>query len=178
MTPAARPYAEALFAALGGRGAAGGELSELEGVVTALAAAPRARDLLVHPGAAPQAAEAILNSLAAGRTPLVANLLRLLFHKGRFAILEDVVAGLRARLDAAAGRVEARVQAARPIPPAQAAALQAALSRRLGSTVELRFEEHPELIGGLRVAFGDRVLDGSLAGQLASLRRHLTGARA
>jgi len=175
--PAARPYAEALFSLLRERGGAGAVIEEIEGVVRALQEAPHSRDVLVHPGAAPKAAEAVLGTLVQGRSPVVGNLLHLLFDKGRIGALQDIVLALRSRVDVAEGRVQARVQAARPLTEAQAVRLREALSQRLGSEVQLSFEERLELIGGIRVLFGDRVLDGSLSGQLASLRRRLSAQR-
>ncbi len=177
MTPAARPYAEALFSLLRQREDMDAVVAEIGSVARALTEVPQARDLLVHPGASPKVAGLLLEGLSAGRSLLVGNLLRLLFHKGRMGLLPDIADGVQARLDAAEGRVRARAQTARPMSELQAVRLHEALSHRLGKTVHLDFEQHSELIGGVRVVFGDRVLDGSLAGGLESLRRRLVADR-
>ncbi len=173
MTPAARPYADALFGLLQERGATAAVLAELTVVEAALEQVPQAGDLLMHRGAAPAEAAALLDSLTVGRSPLAASLLRLLFRKGRLGILGDIVAALQSRLDAAEGRQRVRAEVARALPAEQLGALRQALARRLGGAVELRCEQRPELIGGVRAFFGDRVLDGSVAGQLEGLGRRL-----
>lgn len=171
--PAARPYAEAMFSILRGRGGAADVLAELEAVVRTLEAAPVARNTLVYRGVNPQAAGAVLTALTERCSPLVANLLRLLAVKGRVGLLADIVQALRTKVDAAEGRIRARMEIARPIDAAQEEAVAQALGRRFGGVVEMRTEVRPELIGGARVTVGDRVLDGSLSGQLVALRRAL-----
>lgn len=183
MKGAARPYAEALFASVGAGGAAaasemaGALAGELEGVVTALQQQPEARAVLTHPAVAPAAAQAALAGLTTGRSPLVANLLRLLFAKRRFGLLPDIATALRARVDEASGRVRGRLQTARALEDAQREAIVRSLGRRLGRTVEMTPEVRPELIGGARVVLGDRVLDASVAGRLAALRQQLARRR-
>jgi F-type H+-transporting ATPase subunit delta len=176
MRAAARPYAEALFAAATARGEVGEVLRELQAVQRALEEVPAARTLLLHPGVRPQAAEAVLVRLTQGCRPLVARFLRLLADKGRMALFDDVLAALQARVDEAEGRVRAQVQTARPVDDELLATLARALGRRLGKQVDVSAEVRPELIGGARVLVGDRVLDASLAGQLAALRRRLVAA--
>jgi F-type H+-transporting ATPase subunit delta len=80
-------------------------------------------------------------------------------------------------VEEAEGGVRARVQSARPLEPEETGRLAAALGRRLQRDVEIAAEVRRDLIGGARVLVGDRVLDGSLEGQLAALRRRLVSAR-
>jgi len=166
-----RPYAEALFGIASARAQAPAVLAELTAVDGALPA--RARQLLTHPGIEPGAPAQILGVLARACSPLVGNFLRLLAEKHRFPLLPEIIRAFGARLDEAEGRVRAQLQTARPVEPAQAAALALTLGRRLARRVELTAEVRPDLIGGARVLVGDRVLDGSLLGQLAGLRRAL-----
>ncbi|HHS98044.1 MAG TPA: F0F1 ATP synthase subunit delta, partial [Chloroflexi bacterium] len=44
---------------------------------------------------------------------------------------------------------------------------------RLGEGVGISFEVDPQILGGLVVRVGDRVIDGSFAGQLEQLRETL-----
>jgi F-type H+-transporting ATPase subunit delta len=171
----ARPYAEALFGIARDRGCAPDVLRELAAIDAAIP--DEARVLLAHPGVRPDAAAAMLESIVRSASPLVANFLRLLAEKRRFALLPDIVEALRARLDEAEGRLRARLQTARPAGDADVAALASALGRRFGREVEVTAEVRPELIGGARVVVGDKVLDGSLQGHLAALRRRLLAAR-
>jgi F-type H+-transporting ATPase subunit delta len=165
----AAAYAEALFSLA--RGRAPELAAELEAITAAVPDAARA--LLEHPVVAPEAARAVLGTLVGRASPLVGNLLRVLADKRRMGLLPDIATALRERVDALEGRVRARVQSARPLGEDEIAALAAALGRRLRAEVLMTPEIRPELIGGARVLVGDRVLDGSLEGQLAALRRRL-----
>ncbi len=173
MNPAARPYAEALFTAASDAGSADAVLAELDAVASGLARVPTARRLLEHPSLNPAAAAGLVDDLGKGRNPVVIGFLRLLLRKRRVALLDDVVVALRARLDAVEGRARATLQAARPLDPSEVTALAGALGRRWGKTVTVTAEVRPELIGGVRIVSGDRILDGSVAGQLAALGRRL-----
>jgi len=50
------------------------------------------------------------------------------------------------------------------------------LSERLGKTVTMRVEVDPQIIGGLKIQYGDRLIDASVATRLQQLRRRLTEA--
>ncbi len=177
MKATARPYAEALFSIAHEHGTVGDILAELEAVEGALDEVPNVRVLLLHPSVRPDVAAQCLDGLIAGRTPVVRNFVRLLADKRRIGILPDVVRALRERQDEAEGRVRARVQTARALSAEDLQALTAALGRRLARHVEVTTDIRGDLIGGARVVVGDRVLDGSVAGHLAALRRRLLAAR-
>ncbi|MDQ1619086.1 MAG: F-type H+-transporting ATPase subunit delta [Actinomycetota bacterium] len=72
-------------------------------------------------------------------------------------------------------RMVALVTAAVPLTEEQRERLAAALGRMYGHDVHLNIEIDPELIGGLRVAIGDEVIDGSVATKLDDARRRLAG---
>ncbi len=173
MNPAARPYAEALYAAASEAGVADTVLAELDVVVAGLAEVPTARGLLEHPSLKPAEAAELAGALGNGRHAIVAGFLRLLLSKRRFALLDDVVAALRARLDAVEGRARATLQSARTLEAGEVQALSEALGRRWDKRVTVTTQVRPELIGGVRIVSGDRILDGSVAGQLAALGRRL-----
>jgi F-type H+-transporting ATPase subunit delta len=67
------------------------------------------------------------------------------------------------------------VTAAVPLTEEQRERLAAALGRMYGHDVHLNIEIDPELIGGVRVAIGDEVIDGSVATKLDDARRRLAG---
>ena len=50
-----------------------------------------------------------------------------------------------------------------------------ALERLTGKQIELETSLHPELIGGLAVKIGDRIIDGSVTKRLQLLGRSLVG---
>ncbi len=62
------------------------------------------------------------------------------------------------------------VTSALPLTEAEQTAIRRELAARLGEGVEISFQVNPQILGGLVVRVGDRVLDGSVAGQLEQLR--------
>ncbi|OBA93491.1 F0F1 ATP synthase subunit B/delta [Mycobacteriaceae bacterium 1482268.1] len=71
------------------------------------------------------------------------------------------------------GEVVAHVRAASELSDAQTDRLTELLSRIYGHPVSIQLDVDPELIGGLTIAVGDEVIDGSLASKLASAERRL-----
>jgi F-type H+-transporting ATPase subunit delta len=172
----ARPYAEALFAAAQGEGRAAEVAAELEAVVELLEREPDLQSFLSHPGVTAAAKRQVLREVFAPRVSRLAlNFLQLVVDKRRFGQLGEMVREYRARVEAALGLGEARVQSARALDPSELEAVARAVSRWSGRQVRVTQEVRPELIGGLRVIFGDRILDASVAGHLARLRDVLRG---
>jgi ATP synthase F0 subunit b/ATP synthase F1 delta subunit len=71
------------------------------------------------------------------------------------------------------GEVIAHVRAAEDLSDAQNARLTELLTRIYGRPVSLQLEVKPALLGGLTIAVGDEVIDGSLASKLAAAETHL-----
>jgi F-type H+-transporting ATPase subunit delta len=79
-------------------------------------------------------------------------------------------------VDAAEGRIHARVTVAKATDDADRDAIAAHLSRMFGKDVVPHLTVDPSIMGGVVVHVGDTVLDGSVKKRLASLRRKmLTG---
>jgi F-type H+-transporting ATPase subunit alpha len=62
-----------------------------------------------------------------------------------------------------------------PLDEAIIAQIEERFSTFLGKKVKLTLKVEPEIIGGIIVAIGDRIYDGSLKGQLNRMREHLLG---
>lgn len=68
----------------------------------------------------------------------------------------------------------ATVEVAQPLTDEQAARLRAALARQAGRDITLNVIVNPAVIGGVRVAIGDEVIEGTVADRLADVRRKLS----
>jgi F-type H+-transporting ATPase subunit delta len=71
------------------------------------------------------------------------------------------------------GEVVAHVGAASELSDAQRDRLTELLNRIYGHPVALQLDVNPKLLGGLTIAVGDEVIDGSLASKLSAAETHL-----
>ena len=111
-----------------------------------------------------------------GLTDLAKRFLGLVASKRRMAILPKALAAFQALVAAKRGETTVEVQAAAPLTAEQEKALSEALSKKLGKTVHMYSTVDPELIGGLVVKMGSRMIDASIRSQLArTANRHERG---
>jgi F-type H+-transporting ATPase subunit delta len=102
------------------------------------------------------------------------DVLALVAAHGRADHLRAIATAYRGMLDAAHGRVRARVRTAVPLTDGDRTALTAKLSSALESKqVVLDEVTDRSLLGGFVAEIGSLIVDGSLDGQLARLRQRL-----
>lgn len=109
---------------------------------------------------------------------LTVSFLGVLVNNRRLSILPAVIKAFRIEAAHRRGEVEARVQTAYALTPAQTDALQKELTKALGSHVTLNVEVAKDLLGGMIVTVGSRMVDDSLKRKLERLKRTLSGSRA
>lgn len=68
----------------------------------------------------------------------------------------------------------ANVEVAQALTDAQATRLRAALAAKAGRDITLNVVVNPAVLGGVRVALGDEVIEGTVADRLADVRRQLS----
>ena len=102
------------------------------------------------------------------------DVLALVAAHGRADHLRAIATAYRGMLDAAHGRVRARVRTAVPLTDGDRSALTAKLSSALESKqVVLDEVTDRSLLGGFVAEIGSLIVDGSLDGQLARMRHQL-----
>jgi len=131
---------------------------------------------LTDPAADAGGKVALLDSLVAGKVDgttkvLVEQLVRDPRGQGVVGGLADLAALAAKRRE----RSVAHVRSAVELDAAQLDRLEATLTRIYSRPVALHVEVDPALRGGLVIKIGDEVIDGSVAGRLAALRRDLAG---
>lgn len=67
----------------------------------------------------------------------------------------------------------AEVTSALPLSPDEQAKVKQDVLNKMGDSSSVSFKVDPTILGGLIVKIGDRVIDGSVAGQLSNLQRSL-----
>lgn len=97
-----------------------------------------------------------------------AEFVRLLAEKGSLRVAHDVIRAIETVWKETYGAATITVETAHPLSRIARNALESAAK---GATV--RDIVAPELIGGARLRIDDRIVDGSLAGQLEQLRTTL-----
>lgn len=104
------------------------------------------------------------------------NLVKLLIESGRVHEIDGIAEEFDRLADDAAGRVRATVTTAVELDSADRDRVAAQLSKQLGREVRMSAQVDPRILGGLKVQYGDRLIDASVASRLQQLRRRLTEA--
>ncbi len=164
----ARPYADAVFRIAKESGAQGTWSSRL----ARLALIAQDGDMATVMGnprlSAEQVAE-LLISLSEDNDPTLGSFIRTLAENRRLALLPEISRLFDLAKSQEEGVKEAVVHSAFPIDDAQVAALLQQLEARFATRLTARVVVDPSLIGGVRVAVGDQVLDASVRGKLDSM---------
>jgi F-type H+-transporting ATPase subunit delta len=114
----------------------------------------------------------LMDEMAVSRP--IRNFIFVVVDHRRVAILREILEAFEIALDAQLGIVRADVVSADPLDQTQSDALSSGLARVTGKQIRLRFQVDSELLGGIVARIGSTVYDGSLRGQLRTLRRRLT----
>jgi F-type H+-transporting ATPase subunit delta len=172
----ARSYAKALFALASERSQTAAVARELEVVIDVVRREPELRAFLERPFIGAGAKRSATAEIAARMdvSKLVRDFFVLVAARGRADQLEAIGAAYREMLDAAEGRVRARVRTAVALTPDERATLASRLGRALeGKQVVIEEVVDPGLLGGFVAEIDSLVVDGSLDGQLARIRQRL-----
>ena len=165
----ARPYAEAAFQ-LASAGNALGPWSEALDRLAVVAADPQMRDCIADPKLQPQQlAGLFLDVAGAGLTAEQQNYVRVLVDNERLQVLPEIHDLFVALKNEHEGIKEAKITSAFPMDDATLKALVADLENRFKAKLNVTVSVDPELIGGVKIAVGDEVIDASVRGKLANM---------
>lgn len=112
---------------------------------------------------------------AAGIGPLVQKFTGLVARNRRLFALPDMIAAYQRMMADRRGETNAEVVAAKALSPAQMSAIQAILKKAVGTEVTLTSRVDPQLLGGLVVKVGSRMVDFSLSTKLKRLSLAMKG---
>ena len=173
-TPAANRYADAVFDVAREDGSFDLWLRELN-EVSLLLSDPLAAQVLLNPVIPAERKTAIIAAARPGLSPPVGRFVGLLAVRGLLVALPQILERLRTRVDQERGVETARVTTAVPLDPSERELLAARLSAHFGKRIQLEEAVDPNVIGGVVAQVGDQIIDGSIRGRLARLRRALAG---
>jgi F-type H+-transporting ATPase subunit delta len=148
---------------------------ELGAFVGLLHGHPELNKVLTMPGVPGASKRGVLEALSGrlGFSSAVNKLLRLLADRDRLALLPDLLDVFRERLMEHQQVIRAEVTTAIPLPADGASMLQKRLSDVTRQHVNITTRVDPSIIGGVIARIGSTVYDGSVAGQLNTLRKRL-----
>ena len=93
----------------------------------------------------------------------------LLADTGRLTELSGIVGEFETLLDREKGILRGTLTTAFPLDAAKRATVKKQLEKKAGRTLELAFVVDPDILGGMALNVGDKVLDASLRAQLSLL---------
>ncbi|SRR6056297_2756464 len=172
-TTLARPYARAAFE-LADKSGTADHWSRALGLAAQVAADPEAAALIGHPRVDAERLLSLFGDvLGEHMDGPVRGFLDVLMHYRRLPLLPEIAAQYETLRRASEDRIKVRVTSAVELDETQRQKLADRLKQRFGSDVDMETEVDADLIGGLIVRAGDKVIDASVRGRLQQLGRQL-----
>jgi F-type H+-transporting ATPase subunit delta len=104
--------------------------------------------------------------------PEVSNFVKLLASKNHVHLLPMIISEVERRATLGL-QARAQVTSAVELNDAEKRLLENKLRGKFGRDAEFEYTVNPEILGGVIVRLGDKVLDGSVAGKLSALKEKL-----
>jgi len=165
----ARPYAEAAFRIAQEAKQLDAWLNALSGMAAVLADKDM-RALIDNPRVATSTVTSLIQEVAGKDfSAEQKNFVQLLAEGDRLTVLPEICELFAELKNGEEGVKEAQITSAFPIDSAALGNLVADLERRFNSKIQVSVAVDPELIGGVRIAVGDQVIDASVRGKLAQM---------
>jgi F-type H+-transporting ATPase subunit delta len=169
----ARPYAEAVFKLADSQGSLA-KWADMLSALASVAQDERIRSAIKDPNLSEgKMAGVFIATLSGQLTGDADNLVRVLAENGRLELLPEIRMQYEALKNEREGVVEAQVYSAFDLTEAQVLDLVQRLEKKTGRKVRARVALDKELIGGVKVVLGDKVIDGSARAQLSALENAL-----
>lgn len=165
----ARPYAQAAFEEAQKLNA----LQAWSDALTALAEAvshPDVSAIIGNPKVANSQVASLMEALLGGSPDSkLLNFVRILADNQRVAVLPEIAAGFEALKAEAEKSVNVVVESPFELSAAQQDKITASLKKRLGCEIKLESRIKKELLGGVVIRAGDKVIDGSALTRLGEM---------
>ena len=130
--------------------------------------------LLKHAGVSAEDKRNAVDTVLGGANPMVRNMVNLLVARGLVDAIPDACREYAELLDRQEGRQRVEVTTAVPLAPPEVERITGFISGLIGQEVVVTARVDEEVLGGLVIQIGDRLLDGSARARLNSLRERLS----
>lgn len=176
MTALEKEYGDALYSLAVEENCPDEVLEGLSLAVTAFQANPGYLTLVQNPALPKEERLELLDKAFQGVHPYVLHLLKLLCERSALALAPGALEQFKSLLYAQRGILPVEAISAVPLTEAQQEALKDKLSAKTGKTILLETKLDPSVLGGVKLRYEGKELDGTAAGRLTALRRALTQA--
>lgn len=177
MTAAEKQYGDALYELASEENCEDEVLDSLSTAVQAFMENPEYLRLVQDPALPKEERLGLLDeAFGSGVHVHVLSLLKLLCEKSALGLVKGCLEEYRARLYEARGILPVQAVSAVPLNKTQQNALKKQLAAKTGKTILLENVTDPSLLGGIKLRYEGKELDGTAAGRLAAMRRVLTQA--
>ena len=167
-------YASALVELAEREGALDEYASLIHAVADMFRSTPEFRRFLETPRVSLADKKAVIRKVFGGRTPeLFLRYLLVVIEKRRFRLLPEIDLAYREQVDEKEGRVRASVTLAHPADSELHQQIGRELSDLFDREVIATYKEDADLLGGIVIRVGDRVMDGSVRRRLRDLKQAL-----
>lgn len=176
MTALEKEYGDALYSLAAEENCLDEALEGLSLAVSAFQETPGYLTLVQNPALPKAERLKLLDEAFTGVHPYVLNLLKLLCERSALALASGALEQFKALLYDHRGIVPVEAVSAVPLTGEQQEALRDKLAAKLGKTILLENKIDPSVLGGVKLRYQGKELDGTAAGRLSALRRALTQA--
>ena len=176
-SPTATAYAQSLLQLATEQQTAeaiGQEMAQLKEIVDAN---PGFREILANPSIGAQEREQLLDRIFRNQvSPLVFNTLGVMNQHGRLGLLDQMAGAYGDLLDEQLGKVEVDVTVAQPLSADQLETARQRISQALKRDAIVHQYVNADIIGGMILRVGDKLIDASVKYQLSAMRDQLLAA--
>lgn len=169
-----RKHARALLDVTESKGLSAKVDEDLASVSAIYGENPQLRRVLVHPAIPVEKRKAIARAVFTKANPVLLRLLDILIEHEFVHALPAIAEAFHELWNARRGVTSAEAVSATVLAASEQKALEAALAKTAGETVELKTKTDPSLLGGLLVRMGGFTYDGTVRFRLKALREALT----
>ena len=150
-------------------------LDGLENINAALQTDAKLRSQVEDPGLEPAAKAALLADLFPdGLSSEIDNFINVLIANNDLGYLDEILASLSTVIrEEAGGPQRALITSAVPLNDDEQERLRTRLVQQFGSNIQFAFRVDPEILGGLVVQVGDKLIDDSVRSRLGALSQSL-----
>lgn len=173
-SPLALAYAQSVLDLANDQQQAESVSEELDRLATIVEENPSFREVLTNPSISPDERQGLLERLFRGNiSPLLFNVLGVLNTKNRLGLIEQIAQGYDDLLQRQLGKVEVDLTVAQRLDVDQLEQARQRIAQAIGREPVIYQYVDENIIGGMIIRVGDKLIDASVRNQLASMRQQL-----